>query len=162
MLMMQCYNHSTLIIEDKNADSLALKSPSSNVKIYQFTNGKVLINTDDFIPQQYNVQYFKGNDVVKQDILFVKQNLKFATQSFNPRSKARQILDAIQAFLAGKATNNQRRIKVGDKQLENSSFDELIKWKNYYQKQALKEEGKPTQIRHQKLFYHEPIGMWRR
>lgn len=147
------YNYSTIVFEDAEADSIAVKSPSSNVKIYNLINGKVQVNTNDYLPDEYNIQYFRGDQVIKQDVLTIKQNLKHAPDSYNPQSKAKQILTAINAYLSGIATHQQRKVKVGEKEIEYSSFDELIKWKNFYEKLVLKESGKPTQIRHEKLFF---------
>lgn len=152
---MIAYNFSTLIIKHSKADSVAIKGLNVAVKVYNLVDGVAQINTDNWTAGQYSVQYFVGDQIIGEDQLIVKQNLKHTDSNYDPRSKARIILEAIEAYLAGVATHQQKKVKVGQKEIEYSTFDELIKWRNFYQKEALKEEGKPTQIRHEKLFYRQ-------
>lgn len=147
------YNYSTLTIKNSRADSVAIKGLNIAVKVFDLIDGVAEINTNDFVAGQYTIQFFNSNDVIDEDELIIKQNLKYADANYDPRSTARQILDAINAYLAGTATHQQRRVKVGEKEIEYSSYDQLIKWKNHYQKEVAREQGKPTQIRHEKLFY---------
>lgn len=150
---MIAYNHTILYIEAGKADSLAIKGIKSAVQSYSLTDGKFKVDLADYEAGLYYVQYYRGNEIIKEDELTVRQNLKYADSNFDPRSKARIILEAIQAHLAGTSTVTQRRLKCGEKEIQYSSFDELIKWKNFYQKEALKEEGKAPQVRHEKLYY---------
>ena len=99
------------------------------------------------------MQYFSGEQVIKQDTLNVKQNLLYASSGYDPRSPAKKTLEAINAYLAGVATHQMRKIVVGDKQIEYSSFEELQKWRLYFEKEVAKEEGKAPCIRHEKLYY---------
>jgi hypothetical protein len=39
--------------------------------------------------------------------------LKFTDSNYDPRSNAQKILEAIDAYLAGTATHQQRKVKVG-------------------------------------------------
>ena len=109
------YNHSIIVLQDKTADTVAVKGLSSAVQIYDLTNGKVEINTDAYTAGDYFIQFFKGNEVIKEDTLIIKENLKYVSSAYDPRSNAAKILDAINAYLAGVATHQQRRIKVGEK-----------------------------------------------
>ena len=68
------------------------------------------------------MQFFSGEQVIKQDTLNVKQNLLYASSGYDPRSPAKKTLEAINAYLAGVATHQMRKIVVGDKQIEYSSF----------------------------------------
>lgn len=147
------YNHSIIVLQDKTADTVAVKGLSSAVQIYDLTNGKVEINTDAYTAGDYFIQFFKGNEVIKEDTLIIKENLKYVSSAYDPRSNAAKILDAINAYLAGVATHQQRRIKVGEKQIEYSSYNELMQWKNYYESQVRKQQGKPAQVRAQHLTY---------
>lgn len=151
--MIVCYNHSQLVIEDKKATSVAIKGISSAVQVYDVINGKAIINTDNYSAGQYVIQFFKDDQIIHQDNLQVKQNLKYAENSFDPRSNAKITLDAINAYLQGVASHQQRKIRVGEKQIEYSSFDELIKWKDYFESIVAKEDGRPTQLRLEKLYY---------
>lgn len=151
--MITCYNFAHLIIKHAKADSIAIKTVGIAVKVYDVVNGEVDVDTTDWIAGQYSIQFFLNDQVIDQDILIVNQNLKHTDANYDPRSNAQKILEAIDAYLAGTATHQQRKVKVGQKQIEYSSYDQLIKWRNFYAKQVAKELGKPTQIRHQKLYY---------
>ena len=147
------YNHSTLTIKNSRADSVAIKGLNIAVKVFDLIDGVAEINTNDFVAGQYTIQFFNGNDVIDEDELIIKQNLKYADANYDPRSTARQILDAINARLQNTATNTQLYVKVGQKEIRYMDYDQLIKWRNHYQKEVAREQGKPTQIRHEKLFY---------
>lgn len=151
--MYKGYNYSTLIIKDDKADSVAVKGQNSAVKLYSFINGVATIDTADYAVGDYALQFFSGNDVLKTDVLKIEQNLKYADQSFDPTSENKKILQAIKAYLGGVASHQQRKVKVGDKEIEYSSFDQLIKWKNYYQIEVRKQQGKSSGLRFEKLYY---------
>lgn len=151
--MYQSYNYSTLQIKDVKADSLAVKGKDTAVKLYSFIDGVATINTDNYSVGDYALQFFKGDQIIKTDVLKIKQNLKYADDSFDPTSENKKVLQAIKAYLAGTASSQQRRVKCGQKQIEYSSFDQLIKWKNYYQLEVRKEQGKASGLRFEKLYY---------
>lgn len=150
---MQCYNFSELKLKNKKADSAAIKTAGEAVKVYQLTDGQININTDDWKTGQYIVQFFNSDDVIAEQNLTVKQNLKHVSTNYDPRSNAQKILDAINAVLEGRATAECYHVKVGQKQITYMSFSQLMNFKNYYEKEVKKQQGKATQIRHQKLFY---------
>lgn len=151
--MLECYNHSTLEIKKVGADSVAIKGQNIAVKLYDLVDGVVTINTDDYAVGEYAVQFFKGNEVIEQTILRCKQNLKYVTSSYDARTPARVILEAIDAVLMGRATSGQDYVKVGDKQLHYMNYDELLKWRDFYAMEARKEEGKPVNIRFEKITF---------
>lgn len=151
--MYYSFNFSTLEIKDSKSDSLAVKGKNTAVKIYPFVNGVATVDTTDYVVGDYALQFFKGDQITKTDVLRVKQNLKYADQSFDPTSENKKILEAIKAYLGGVASHQQRKVKVGDKEIEYSSFDELIKWKNYYQLEVRKEQSKASGLRFEKLYY---------
>ena len=154
--MLQCYNFSTLQIKHSKADSVAIKIKGKAVKVFQIVNGSAQINTSDWTTGDYVIQFFKDDEVIDQDILTVKQNLKYTDANYDPRSEAQKILEAINAVLAGRATQDQYHVKVGEKEISYCTFNELMNFKNYYQKLVARQNGKPTQIRHEKLFYRTP------
>ena len=151
--MYSCYNHSVLSIQNKNADSVAIKGLNTPVEVYNLSDGKVEINTDNWQQGEYVIQFFKGDEVINFDNVICRQNLKYVSSGYDPRTPAKKILDAINAYLSGIATHQQRRVKVGDKEIQYSSYEQLNKWKNYYEKIVAKEQGKPAQIKAEKLFY---------
>ena len=151
--MYNSYNYSTLQIQDSKADCVAVKGKNTAVKLYSFIDGVATIDTADYAVGDYALQFFSGNQILKTDVLKIEQNLKYADDSYDPTSENKKILQAIKAYLGGVASHQQRKVKVGDKEIEYSSFEELIKWKNYYQIQVRKEQGKASGLRMQKLYY---------
>lgn len=146
------FNHTPLKMQINGVSSIAIKSANTPVMVFDAENGAIEINTDDFMPGIYTIQYFNAADEIQGvSKLEIKQNLKYASQDYDPRSPAEISLAAITAFMQGRATAQQRHIKVGDKEIEYSSFEQLLKWKNYFQKQVKRESGKASKIRHEKL-----------
>ena len=73
--------------------------------------------------------------------------------SSQEKSPNRIALEAITAFIQGRATAQQRRVQIGDKSIEYSSLSELLQWKRYFEEEVRKEEGKRVNIRHEKIFF---------
>ena len=73
--------------------------------------------------------------------------------SSEEKSPNRIALEAITAFIQGRATAQQRRVQIGDKSIEYSSLSELLQWKRYFEEEVRKEEGKRVNIRHEKIFF---------
>lgn len=99
----------------------------------------------------YKIFGFKDQKIVLEDEIQILQGITDAPEDYDFRSKNEIALEAIICFLQGKATAQQRRIKVGDKQIQYSSFEELIKWKNYFTKQVRKEKGKSANPKNEVL-----------
>lgn len=73
--------------------------------------------------------------------------------SSQEKSPNRIALEAITAFIQGRATSQQRRVQIGDKSIEYSSLSELLQWKRYFEEEVRKEEGKRVNIRHEKIYF---------
>ena len=73
--------------------------------------------------------------------------------SSQEKSPNRIALEAIVAFIQGRATAQQRRVQIGDKSIEYSSLSELLQWKRYFEEEVRKEEGKPLKIKLEKLYW---------
>ena len=73
--------------------------------------------------------------------------------SSQEKSPNRIALEAITAFIQGRATSQQRKVQIGDKSVEYSSLSELLQWKRYFEEEVRKEEGKRVNIRHEKIFF---------
>ena len=73
--------------------------------------------------------------------------------SSQEKSPNRIALEAITAFIQGRATAQQRRVQIGDKSVEYSSLSELLQWKRYFEQEVRKEEGKPLKIKLEKLYW---------
>lgn len=130
------YSQTQIKIKHKDATSLVVKGKDALPVTVNFSGGEAVFS--DLDAGIYALQFMQGNSVLFQDTLDVKQNLIYTTSGYDPASNARKILEAIDAYLAGIASSQQRRVKVGDKEIEYSSFDELIKWRNFYAQQVRK------------------------
>lgn len=73
--------------------------------------------------------------------------------SSEEKSPNRIALEAITAFIQGRATAQQRRVQIGDKSIEYSTLSELLQWKRYFEEEVRKEEGKPLKIKLEKLYW---------
>lgn len=73
--------------------------------------------------------------------------------SSQEKSPNRIALEAINAFLCGRATSQQREVQIGDKKIIYSSLSELLQWKRYFEEEVRKEEGKRVGIRHEKIYF---------
>ena len=73
--------------------------------------------------------------------------------SSEEKSPNRIALEAITAYIQGRATAQQRRVQIGDKSVEYSSLSELLQWKRYFEEEVRKEEGKPLKIKLEKLYW---------
>lgn len=73
--------------------------------------------------------------------------------SSQEKSPNRIALEAITAYIQGRATSQQRRVQIGDKSIEYSSLSELLQWKRYFEEEVRKEEGKPLKIKLEKLYW---------
>ena len=73
--------------------------------------------------------------------------------SSQEKSPNRIALEAITAYIQGRATAQQRKVQIGDKSIEYSSLSELLQWKRYFEEEVRKEEGKPLKIKLEKLYW---------
>ena len=75
-----------------------------------------------------------------------------SSSSGEPLSPNRIALNAITAYIQGRATSQQRKVQIGDKTIEYSSLEELLKWKQYFEEEVRKEEHKKP-LRHEKIYW---------
>lgn len=127
-------NQFKLIVDDINSNEIEIETTGWNTGIFLF---QAKIN----------------GEIIKQDKFQIMQNLETAPEGFDYRTNAEKTLEAINSFLAGTATHQMKQIRVGDKEIAYSSFDELIKWKNFFEKEVRKQQGKPANLRFEKLYY---------
>lgn len=76
-----------------------------------------------------------------------------SSSSAEYKSPNKIALDAINAFLCGRATSQQREVQIGDKKIIYSTLSELLQWKRYFEREVRKEEHKCANLRHEKIFY---------
>lgn len=73
--------------------------------------------------------------------------------SSQEKSPNRIALEAITAYIQGRATAQQREVQIGDKKIAYSTLSELLQWKQYFEQEVRKEEGKPLKIKLEKLYW---------
>lgn len=153
--MINCYNHSVVELANKDAVKVGVKFSGSTIQIYNLTDGKVSVNTDNWSQGQGTVQYYDGADnPISDDIICVKQNLLYADASYKTeREKIQEIINAIESVLQGTATASAKRVQVGDKVLQYCSHNQLMTWLNYYNNKLRELDGKSKGIMHEKIYY---------
>ena len=115
------------------------------VIIEEITDGYFYINTDELAVGKYRYQQQTSEgEIVSEGRLELKQNLAYADEDFDPRSNAEITLEAIEAMLENRATAQQRKVQLGDKSIEYSTLEELLKWREYFKKQLRKEQNKTS------------------
>lgn len=72
--------------------------------------------------------------------------------SGDARSRARVILDAIEAVILGRATRNQRNVTVGDKTIGYMSHAELVAARDYWREEVEAEEAEDLGINPQAYY----------
>lgn len=147
------YSPKSKFILSNPSDELVLKKQGQAAKIFQFFNGRCEISTDDLAIGDYTLQLIKDGEVIAEDILTVKQNLKYAAADYDPRSSAQIAYQAISAYLEGRATTAQKRVTCGDKTVEYLTLSQLLAWRDYFWKQIRIEQGKAGNLRYEKLMY---------
>ena len=85
-------------------------------------------------------QLFEDNHLKEYGTCQIIPNLLINPQQ-DLRGKYKQIVDAIQACLAGVATKGQKRVQVGDKNIDKYSAYQLLKLLEYFQGKLAEEES---------------------
>lgn len=150
-MTIRAYNDSTLLIPDNGADTAVIKPFGCPPKTYsEKKDGNFVISTKNWVPGMAFCQLQKADGKILGLLrLEIIQNLATAPDDFDPRSTAEQTLDAIDAMLAGRATAQQRKVQLGDKSIEYSTFAELMQWREHFRRIVRKEKGEAAYIRRQ-------------
>lgn len=102
---------------------------------------KFKIDEEDYIEggiAQY--QLFEGDVLKEYGSCQIIPSLLVNPQQ-DLRGKYKQIVDAIEAQLAGVATKGQKRVQVGDKNIDKYSASQLLSLLNYFQGKLAEEES---------------------
>jgi hypothetical protein len=76
---------------------------------------------------------------VDEGTIKVLQNI-VTDNSTDPRSHARIVLDKIETLLEGKADSDVANYSINNRSLTKMSPDELLKWRDYYKAEVLREK----------------------
>jgi hypothetical protein len=141
------YNYSTIKIKADGADALILKPICGDkITVTTIEDGYFTTDTTDWIAGKYYLQFMNGTEIIKSDSINIKQNLAYVDGDFDPRSQYEIVIEAIDAMLQNRATAQQKKIQIGDKSIEYSTFSELLQWRKYMVEQLRKEQGKNTTL----------------
>ena len=132
-------HNSKLIIKDdfakytcenvvKKDDGFYIEEPSEVTKNWQVGKFKYQILNDEGIEDEGEIQ--------------ILQNFALMDEDESVRSHWEVVLDAVEATLAGKATNSQTNISVGDKSIGYMSVSELLELREFAKEKIAEEKGK--------------------
>ena len=139
---MKFFNFSKIPVEGNYSKIHAKKQGEEVKEILPDKTGKIVVDTKEWSVGSYFLQFFVEEEIVKSEVWEIEQNLAFAPADYDPRPESVKILEAIEAYLAGTASQQQKRVKIGEKEIEYSSFEELQKWRIFYAEKARRELGK--------------------
>lgn len=116
----------------------------NNLGKYEVTekDGDALVcsNTEDWTAGKYTYQLQSDSGVVEQGEMIVLQNLALAN-STDYKSRWKTVLEAVDAMLAGRATQEQKQVTAGDKKIEYLTIDELLKYREFVLGKVAEEEA---------------------
>ena len=99
----------------------------------------VCADTTAWKPGKYSYQAQSGSGVTEQGDFIILQNLALA-DSMDYLSHWQTVLQAVEAMIAGKATQAQEEVRVGDKYLKYMSLDELFKLLDFARQKVAEEK----------------------
>lgn len=129
----------------KNAVKLIIVSYQGEKYTFASTDGTFNLTAEDTTAMQagrYAFQAFSVTGIVKQGSLYVARNLALDDES--SLGYWRGVLEAIDAMIAGRATQEQKEISVGDKKITYYSLSELLKLRDWVLGQLAEEEAEET------------------
>ena len=101
--------------------------------------------TESWAAGSYAYQGIVGNGTdqfqVDAGSIEIQPNFAAQTSGLDARSHAQRFLDAIEAQLEGRATQDQQRIEIQDRRLENFPMSELLKLRNFYRGEVAREDA---------------------
>lgn len=82
----------------------------------------------------YSLRVSNGSDVyeVEDGTLEVIQDLSTVTGLFDGRTHAEKVLQAIEAVIEGRASKDQQRYKINNRELERTPIGDLLKLRSVY------------------------------
>lgn len=96
-------------------------------------------------PGTYTWQSYVTNGsarhTVSSSTIIINRNFSSATGAIDTRSHARRMVELIEAVLEGTASTDQRKVKIGDKEIERHTPKELLSLRDYYRAELVAERG---------------------
>lgn len=131
------YNANSILIMKDQLDILQFNAEETNGQYWI----NVLIDENNFISAGIKQYQLFENGVLKQSGSLEVIGSLLVDSSQDLRGKYKQIVDAIEAMLAGVATKGQKRVQVGDKTIDKYSARQLLELLNYFQGKLAEEES---------------------
>lgn len=97
--------------------------------------------TKEWIPGNYKYQVLNDDGIEEYGDLTILQNFALMDEGEAVRSHWETVLDAVEATLAGKATQAQTNISVGDKSIGYMSIGELLELRTFAKEKISEEKG---------------------
>lgn len=106
----------------------------------------------------FSVRVTDGTDVFQVDegTLTVKPDLAAVAESYDGRGHVQRVLDAIEAVIQGRATKDQQRYRINNRELERTPIGELLKLRSTYREELRRQKaaekgqsllGRPVKVR---------------
>lgn len=82
----------------------------------------------------YEARAQSGDDVfqVETGNIEIAANLEAITEAYDNRSHVERTLEAIEAQIEGRATRDQKKYKIGDREIERTEIAELVRLRSQY------------------------------
>ena len=90
----------------------------------------------------FKYQILNDEGIEDEGDIQILQNFALMDEGESVRSHWEVVLDAVEATLAGKATNSQTNISVGDKSIGYMSVSELLELREFAKEKIAEENGK--------------------
>ena len=92
----------------------------------------------------FSLRATRGDDVVEVESgqLVVTPDMATASEGFDGRTPAQIALEAIEAVLAKRATMDQERYRINNRELYRTPIAELIRLRNLYREEVRREQRK--------------------
>ena len=90
----------------------------------------------------FKYQILNDEGIEDEGEIQILQNFSLMDEDESVRSHWEVVLDAVEATLAGKATNSQTNISVGDKSIGYMSVSELLELREFAKEKIAEENGK--------------------
>ena len=136
-----------IVLPANGAAILSMKAQGAEAVTLNADDGFFYWNTSDAAAGVYYCRYLDGvGRCIKISTLEILKPFAEMSADDDPRSINRITLEAIDAALANRASAQQKKVQVGDRTIEYSSIDELMKWRRIYARRVAKEEGRSADL----------------
>lgn len=145
LLTLTCYpapEWSATLILRGTADTITITSTAEDT---QHRLKQTATETGEWAAGTYSyaLRVTDGTDVFESEsgTLTIKPDIGVITGDYDPRSHVRKTLEAIEATIAGRATKDQERYRINNRELWRTAISELLKLRSVYQEELRREDA---------------------